>query len=77
MASVSLSIDKVSTKTLGSILPTVGSSAPGAGDLEVRFDVSTHAMTRRDVIQGLENLIVYLESGVAGDPNFPADVPQM
>jgi hypothetical protein len=29
------------------------------------------------MITGLEKLVAYLQSGVGGDPNFPADIPHI
>lgn len=41
---------------------TVGTSAPGAGDIEVRISDST-AIKRKDVIIGLQAIIRELEHG--------------
>jgi hypothetical protein len=45
---------------------TVGTSAPGAGDIELRFnvtDTNSNALTRKDVILGCKAFIRTLEEG--------------
>ena len=45
---------------------TVGTSAPGAGDIELRFnltDTNSAALTRKDVFKALEAFELALNSG--------------
>jgi hypothetical protein len=78
MASVSIGLTKNQCSVHGAVLPTIGALAPDTSiDLEVRVNVSANAMARRNMITGLEKLVAYLQSGVGGDPNFPADIPHI
>lgn len=42
---------------------TIGTSAPGAGDFELRIDLTTNTPTRLDVIKALEAFERAIESG--------------
>jgi hypothetical protein len=65
MAGISLSLSRgVEGTKLIDI--TVGSSAPGAGDIELRFnvlDTNSHALTRKDVILACKAFILAMEEG--------------
>lgn len=48
---------------------TVGTSAPGTGDFEVRINLTSHNPTREDAILALEAVIRRIESQYAEWPN--------
>jgi hypothetical protein len=65
MAGISLSIGRGVEGTKMSDI-TVGTSTPGTGDIELRFnvlDTNSHALTRKDVILGCKAFIRSLEEG--------------
>lgn len=61
MSSVSYSLNRGADQSPDKI--AVGTNAPGAGDVELRVDVTTHTPTREDVILILQAFIRRLEDG--------------
>lgn len=60
MTSLSYSVNRDQSEQPDAI--TVGTSAPGAGDVEVRIDLTTHTPTRQNVILALQAIIRRIET---------------
>lgn len=72
MASVSFSLARGTNFDLRPEEITVGTSAPGSGDFELRVDVTTNTPTIKDVILALETFILRLEGqGSLSFADFP------
>lgn len=72
MASVSYSINRgaaIDTLTAGSQSITAGTSAPGAGDMEIRIDL-TKNFTKNELKQYFETIWRFIENPNL-DTNFP------
>jgi len=66
MTAVSFSINRGQTDSLRQSDLTVGTSVPGAGDIELRYqllDVNGHALTKKNVITALDTFKLAIESG--------------
>lgn len=61
MTSLSYSLSRGADQSPDKI--TVGTSAPGTGDVELRVDLTTHTPTREDVILILQAFQRRLEDG--------------
>ena len=66
MADFSISVLKGQAAENSPFALTVGTSAPGAGQIELRVDLTTVPATKRDVLLALDTLKMYFESSVTG-----------
>ena len=73
MTAVSLSISRGTSGTRETDI-TVGTSAPGTGDVELRYnllDANSAALTRKDVVLALEAFLIAIQSGGSIFTNAP------
>lgn len=69
MASVSLSNTVAQNEDIGPLNITVGSSAPGAGDIELRVD-TTKFTSIKQICIALEKFELFIEDQNLGPTNF-------
>jgi hypothetical protein len=69
VASVSLSITVAQTEDISPLNITVGSSAPGAGDIELRVDTSKFTSLKQ-ICLALEKFDMFVEDQNFGPTNF-------
>jgi len=62
MADFSISITKDQAATISVHDITEGTSAPGAGQIELRLDMTTVPVTRRDILLALEKFAAYFSN---------------
>lgn len=74
MASVSFSVTRGTGEASfsnGGVTVTEGTSAPGAGDMEVRIDL-TKNLTKREIKEKFDHIFRWLD-----DPNNTSTIPQI